>query len=33
MFADAHAPKIANPFEVQGRVMRIGLEEGKVLVS
>jgi len=33
MFADAHAPKIANPFEMQERVTRIGLEEGKVLVS
>jgi hypothetical protein len=33
MFADAHAPKIADPLEMQGRVTRIGLEEGKVLVS
>jgi hypothetical protein len=33
MFADAHGPKVAKPFEMQGRVTRIGLEEGKVLVS
>jgi hypothetical protein len=33
MVADAHGPSIAKPFEVQGRVTRIRLEEGKVLVS
>jgi hypothetical protein len=32
MFADADGPKIAQPFQVQGRVMRIKLEEGKVLI-
>jgi hypothetical protein len=33
MFADADGPKFAEPFEVQGRVTRIGLEESKILVS
>jgi len=33
MLADADGPNIAQPFEVQGRVTRIGLEEGEVLVS
>jgi hypothetical protein len=32
MFANADRPKIAQPFQVQGRVTRIRLEEGKVLI-
>jgi hypothetical protein len=32
MFANADKPQIAQPFQVQGGVTRIRLEEGKVLI-
>jgi hypothetical protein len=32
MFADPDGPKIAKAFEMQGRVTRIGLKKGKILV-
>jgi hypothetical protein len=33
MFADADGPKMAEPFEVQGRVAWIRLKESKVLIG
>jgi hypothetical protein len=33
MIADAHGPTTAKAFEVQGRMVGVGLEEGKILVS
>jgi hypothetical protein len=33
MFADAHRPEVTKAFEMQGRVTRVRLEEGKVLVT
>jgi hypothetical protein len=32
MFADADGPEIVQPFQVQGRVVWMRLEEGKILI-